>query len=375
MIDPLTRRDLVASAATLPFFGFAGRAVAALPPREDLRLQPVWHADRVWNGVATAPDGRTFAAFPAADQPGIQAAEIARDGTLTPWPDAAWNAVHQPPRVDGAFVCVNALRIGPDGRLWIVDAGATGIGKPAVPGGARLFAYDLAINRQVRVIDLAAGLKPKSYIDDIRFNGAHLYATDAGEPGLLVVRLSDGQVRRVLDGHPLLTDRRPMRADRKRLTEDKGKPVKVHADQLEVSPDGRWLYVQPSSGPLARVPAALLDDPATPPDRLAAAIAPFFDSATTGGTAIDAAGNLYISQPDERRILKVTPAGRATTLIADPRLVWSDAMWIDRDGWLWIPATQLNRTPGMNGGRLAVRYPVWIYRMKIDARPAPNDHV
>ena len=349
-------------------------AGAALPTREDPRLEPVWQADRVWNGVATTADGRAFVAFPSADGPGVQAAEIAPDGTLTPYPDAAWNAVHQPPRSEGAFVCVNTLRIGPDGRLWIVDAGATGIGKPAVTGGARLFAYDLADNRQARIIDLANGLKPNSYIDDIRFNGDRLYATDAGEPGLLVVTLADGHVRRVLDGHPLLTDRRTMRADGEVLTDVDGKRVKVHADQLEVSPDGRWLYLQPSSGPLARAPTALLDDPATPAERLAAAVEPFFDSGTTGGTAIDAAGNLYISQTDERRILKVTPDGDAMTLIADPRLIWSDAMWIDRDGWLWIPSTQLNRTPGMNGGRLAVEYPVWIYRMKIDARPAANDH-
>lgn len=345
-----------------------------LSPREDPRLEPVWHAHRVWNGVATTPEGRAFVAFPSADGPGMQVAEIGRDGTLSPYPDAAWNAVRQPSSPAGTFVCVNALRIGPDRRLWIVDAGATGIGKPAVPGAARLFAFDLVTNQPARIIDLAAGLKPRSYIDDIRFNGGHLYVTDAGEPGLLVVRLSDGHVRRVLDSHPLLTDRRPMRADDRLLTDNRGEPVQVHADQLEVSPDGLWLYVQPSCGPLARVPTALLDDPATPPARLAAAVEPFFDSGTTGGTAIDADGNLYISQPDERLILKVTPAGQATTLIADPRLIWSDAMWIDGDGWLWIPATQLNRTPGMNGGQLTVQYPVWIYRMQIGARPAPNDH-
>src|SRR6266536_1712548 len=32
-----------------------------------------------------------------------------------------------------------------------------------------------------------------------------------------------------------------------------GKPVYIHADQLEVSPDGRWLYYQPCSGPLYRI--------------------------------------------------------------------------------------------------------------------------
>jgi sugar lactone lactonase YvrE len=347
---------------------------AALPTREDPRLEPVWQANRVWNGMATTRGGRAFASFPSADGPGVQAAEIARDGTLTPYPDAGWNAVIDPPNPDGAFVRVNTLRIGPDGHLWIVDAGAPGIGKPAVAGGARLIVIDLAQDRIVAIHDLAGGVKARTYIDDIRFNGGQVYITDAGEPGLLVLRLADGAVRRLLDGHPALTVRQAMRADGKPLHDEQGKPLAVHADQLEVSPDGRWLYVQPSSGPLARVPTALLDDPATSPADLATAIEPFYASPTTGGTAIDANGTLYISDTDRRRILAVTAEGKASVLIEDPRLIWSDAMWIDADGWLWIPATQQNRTPGFDGGRQSVAYPVWIYRMQIGVGPAANDH-
>lgn len=345
-----------------------------LPTREDARLQAVWQADRVWNGVATTRDGRAFVSFPSADGPGLQAAEISRDGTLIPYPDAAWNAMRARPAPDGAFVRVNALRIGPDGRLWIIDAGAPGIGKPAVPGGARLLVYDLGSDRLATTYSLAVGVEPRSYIDDIRFNGGHVYITDAGEPGLLVLRLSDGSIRRVLDSHPALTDQRTMRADGRDLLDEDGKPLRVHADQLEVSPDGRWLYVQPSSGPLARVPTMLLDDPTTSPERLAAAVEPFYDSPTTGGTAIDANGTIYISDTDRRRIMAVTPDGEASLLIEDPRLIWSDAMWIDQEGWLWIPATQQNLTPGFAGGRQGVRYPVWIYRLHIGVAPAANDH-
>ena len=62
-------------------------------------------------------------------------------------------------------------------------------------------------------------------------------------------------------------------------------------------------------------------------------------------------------------------------MVADPRLEWSDAMWIDDDGFLWMPATQQNRTPGFTGGKMEVEYPVWIYKMQIGAKPAPNDHL
>ncbi|WP_145145782.1 L-dopachrome tautomerase-related protein [Roseomonas gilardii] len=346
-----------------------------LPTLEDPRLEPVWHADRVWNGIATSIDGRAFVSFPSADGPGIQAAEILKDGTLRPYPDAAWNIVRDPPSPAEGFVRVNALRIGPDGHLWIIDAGAPGIGKDAVPGGARLIVVDLANDRITATHDLTAGIKPRSYIDDIRFNGRRVYITDAGEPGLLVLDLQGGTLRRVLDGHAAATDRRTMRADGRELRDEQGEPLLVHADQLEVSPDGRWLYFQPSSGPLSRVPTALLDNPTLPAAELAAAVEPFYDSGTTGGTAIDAAGTIYISDTERRRIMAVSLDGTAEVLIEDPRLIWSDAMWIDHAGWLWIPATQQNLTPGFDGGGQSVHYPVWIYRLQLGVRPAANDHV
>ena len=59
--------------------------------------------------------------------------------------------------------------------------------------------------------------------------------------------------------------------------------------------------------------------------------------------------------------------------LADARLVWVDALWIDEQGGLWIPAAQMNRTPAMNGGEAsAVKFPTTIYRMQIDAKPLRN---
>jgi sugar lactone lactonase YvrE len=348
--------------------------MAVLPHREDSRLVPVLAGDRIWTGVTTTADGRMFVSFPSADRPGLQVAEVMPGGRFVPYPDERWNQARDDYDPAGAFVRVNALRVGPDGQLWIVDAGAPGIGAPAISGGARLIVIDLATDQVARSYDLGPAQRETSYIDDVRFNRQIAYVTDAGAPGLIVLDLSTGQVRRVLNNHPSTTDRRAMHADGQVLRGPDGSGLRVHADQLEVSPDGQYLYFQPASGPLARIETRWLDDPSMPNDILAERVETWVDTPTTGGTAIDAGGTIYLSDVEQRQIRTITPDGQIDTLLADPRLVWGDAMWIDSSGDLWIPAAQLNRTPGLAGGAQSVEYPVWIYKLRIYAAPSNLDH-
>ncbi|GAB3938293.1 L-dopachrome tautomerase-related protein [Micromonospora vulcania] len=342
----------------------------SLPTGEDPRLTPVLDEDRVCTGVTTLP-GRVFLSYPSADGPGVQVVEALPDGRREPYPDAAWNRVgHRP---DGAFVHVNGLRAGPDGRLWIVDSGAPQLGAPQVPGGARLIVVDPGSDRVQRVYQLAAAVRATSYVDDVRFHGGVAYLTDAGAPGLIVLDLDSGQARRVLDGHPS-TVGGPMVADGRALRDPDGGEIHINADQLEVSPDGRWLYYQPSSGGMSRIGTRWLDDPSVSAGEVARRVERWCDTPSTGGTAIDAAGTIYLSDVAARRILTLTPDGNVRTLVTDPRLVWVDAMWIDADARLWLPAAQLHLTAGLNGGHSAVAYPIRIYRMSVDAGPPPLDH-
>lgn len=349
-------------------------ARSVIPGPRDERLVKMFEADRVWNGVTTTRNGRVFVTFTQADRLGPQLMEIGPNGRQTPYPDAAWNAGIADGDVPNRFVQVNALRIGPDGALWFIDAGAPAVGKPAVRGGARLFRVDLQRNEIARIYHLADVAGPNSFVDDFRFNGPRVYLTDAGMPGLIVLDLATGHARRVLDNHPATIDDKDLIADGRVLADPDGKPVRVHADQLEVSPDGTILYFQPASGPISKVPTRLLDDASLPPAELAGQVETFVKVPTTGGTAIDAQGNIYLGDEEWRRILHITPQGKTTVLVADPRLAWADAMWIDADGFLWIPTAQIHLAPGMNRGRNEVNYPVAIYRMQIGLGPSPIDH-
>lgn len=332
-------------------------------------LIPVLNSQLIFNGIATSADGRLFLPFQR-QQPGhgLEVGEWV-NGQAKPFPDAGWNDFPNTRDPSHAFVGVNALRIGPDGQLWIIDKGAPGPGQDVLPGGAKVVVVDLKTNAVSKVIPLDGVTGRKSYVDDIRFNGSRAYLTDAGQPGLIVLDLESGRMWRALDGDRSVTQDRSLMAEGRPLVDPKGKPVVINADQLEVSPDGKTLFFQPCTGPLYRIETRWLDDPGLSDRERAQHVTLFADTPSTGGTAIDTEGNIYSSDTDRSRILKIAPNGTITTLVSDPRLDWVDAMWIDDAGFLYLPASQLNRTPAQNHGVDAVHLPTTVYKMQIGAKP------
>ncbi len=246
-----------------------------------------------------------------------------------------------------------------------MDRGGPGIGKPLVPSGPKLIRINVGTNKVERIYDLASVTRSWSFVDDVRFHGATAYLTDAGSPGLIVLDLNSGRGRRVLDGHPSTVAQTPLVAEGKVLRDPQGKPVNIHADQLEVSPGGEWLYYQACSGGLWRIGTKFLEDTSLTAAQLSSHTGPFAETSSTGGTAIAANGTIYLSDVDKKRILTISPNGNISTLIEDPRLIWVDAMWIDDAGNLLMPAAQLSRTAGLNGGSDSVQQPITLYRLKI----------
>lgn len=62
---------------------------------------------------------------------------------------------------------------------------------------------------------------------------------------------------------------------------------------------------------------------------------------------LDVDGNIYVSDTNLLAIWKVTPEGRATILVQDDALLWTDLMWVSADKKLWLPASQMR--PGSDG--------------------------
>jgi Major royal jelly protein len=204
---------------------------------------------------------------------------------------------------------------------------------------------------------------------NIRIHGQYAYLTDAGRPGIILLELKTGMARRVLDGHPSTTAplSRAIVVDGKTVFAPDGKPLRVHSDPMEVSPDGRWFYFAPLEGPWSRIETPFLDDPSVSSDVIASKVEPWTDLPPIGGSAMDRNGDLYFSDLAACALKRRAADGTVTTIVRDSRLHWVDAPFIDEHHVIWLPVPQLDRVALFHGGTSKVHWPVKLFRLPLDA--------
>jgi DNA-binding beta-propeller fold protein YncE len=130
-----------------------------------------------------------------------------------------------------------------------------------LPEGPKLIVIDVNTNEVSRIYPMGNVTLANSLLDDIRFNPAanKAYLTDAGVPALIVLDLASGEARRFLEDDISTRGSMPISAEGGLLRSPDGSFQFIYADQLEVSPDAEWLYYQPASGGMYRVPTKVID--------------------------------------------------------------------------------------------------------------------
>lgn len=327
--------------------------------------------EQIWNAVAHVGK-RTFVSGPRwTGTNGPQLTVIDISGVRVPYPDLAWNNWSNGKDATHSFVNINALRL-EGNKLWVVDTGSPEFGGDPVKGGAKLVCIDLTVNKVTRTYYFPADIaKPGSYVDDVRFHNGTAFLTDAGNGGIILLDLESGVARRVLEHHPSVT----AASDRNIVLSNKvvrlpnGSPLRVNSDPLEISPDGYWLYFGALQGPWYKIRTYDLVDTTLSPQRLAARVEPFANIPPTGGSVMDEKGNLYFSDLANDAFRVRHSDGSIETLIVDKRLHWVDAPFLDREGGLWLPTPQMDRTPLFNNGKSKIEWPVRIYYIAPSTKP------
>lgn len=376
----------IAAVSTLSF--------AAAPASQDLpheasigQLEPVFaFYDAMPTGVTVSEQGRLFVNFPQwGDNAPFSVGEI-RDGKVVPYPDQAINTPDQkaPAR---HFISVQSVVADGQGRLWVLDTAAPKFSAPQ-PGGAKLVAIDLKSNKVVKTLVFPANvILPSTYVNDMRFDfrtgkEGTVYVTDSSVSGpgaIIVMDIATGKATRRLDGDVSTSaDKRFIptvegEAMLARGADGTAKPFGVASDGIALSPDGQTLYFSPlSSRHLYAVPTRLLRDEHVTEAQLSAAVLDMGEKGASDGLEADANGAVYASDYEHNGIRKRLADGTWQTIVHDPRAIWPDTLSIGPDGYLYFTANQLNRQAGFHGGKDLRTKPYSLFRVKINAAPAPT---
>ena len=333
----LSMKKAAPYAAGIAAIGLVAAAAAGVAHAQgrSAQLTQVAQFDHQATGVAVTEDGRRFVNFPRwTDDAPISVAEVMKDGSLRPYPDAKWNSwrnarANELP-VGEYFVCVQSIVPDGHGNLWVLDPGAPGNEK-ILEGAPKLVRIDLASNTVTKTILVPGDVALQgTYLNDIRFSpdGKTGYITDSGTRGaIIVVDLESGKSHRALDGHASTQIDKTVKVtlDGKPLVRPDGRQPAFAADGIAISKDGKTLYYQALTGKtLYSIDTAKLRPDVSGADR-AAAVKTVAQTHVADGLWMSKAGVLYLTSPTDYAIKRLNGA-TVETVLTDRRLRWPDTL-------------------------------------------------
>jgi sugar lactone lactonase YvrE len=322
-------------------------------------------------GVTISRTGRLFINFPRwIDEPTPSVAEVAVDGSLVPYPNQAINSWDKTAGESAAnhFVCVQSVVADEDDMLWILDPASPAF-KMVVPGGAKLLKVNLATNSIERLYHFDGdAAPPQSYLNDVRVAHGFAFISDSGIGAIVVLNLSTGRVRRLLENHASTKAEpgvEPVIGGRPWKFADNTTP-QVHSDGIAIDPAGKYVYYKALTGrTLYRVSIDALLDESLSPGSVGGSVEHVAVTQPSDGLEFDSRGNLYMTALEENAITVVRPDGRCEVFARSPEFLWPDTITISRDGDLLFTASQFHLMPAFNQNVDKRKPPYNVFRLKL----------
>lgn len=351
LYGPLVVTSIVSAFSTI--------VLAGDTPKETVVTSIVRIADDRPTGTTVSRQGRVFATLPYTQYSDrnhrASVVEILPDGTTKPFPNEEWNPSGgevdaEPQRVGDWFLCVQSAWVDDLDRLWVLDSGSprrNGV----VPEGAKLVAIDLTTNAVVRTIVFSREVvSGDAYINDLRVDAERdvAYVTDTGRAGLIVVDLSTGSARRVLSsGNTVHLFAQGPKIEGIEIDEGVRRTFSRSFDGVAVDPERDLVFLgtQPWLGKtLYRISDAVLRNTTLSKREIEAEVEIVGTPAYMDGIALAPGGDIYVTDMENARILKVSRANGSATVIAwDERMQWPDTVGVGPDSRsLFVPSPRFH---------------------------------
>ena len=329
-------------------------------------------------GVAVSKSGRLFINYPYwTDTYRYAVAEIGKDGSAKPYPDASFNSWREgQPITANRWICVQSVHVDAKDRLWVVDAAS--VKQNGVIGNAhRIVCFNLTTNKVEKVYPMQGVVGSDSYLNDIRVdtNREVAYITESKQGGIIVLDLKSGKARLLLKGDKSVKADPTYKfiIDGRELRDNLG-PVRFQSDGLALTPDGNYLYYKPlSDNKLYRIKTDALRNAALNATALSSQVEDLGRVASTDGMIFDSRGNLYLGDDQTYTLYRLPGAAGSTppslnkqVLLTDKsRLIWPDSYAIYQN-YLYLTTSQIQHMAKNNGGKSTRKSPYGVWRIKID---------
>ncbi len=321
-------------------------------------------------GIAVSKTGRMFTNYPLWNQPHkYDVVEISGINSRKPYPNEEANSWKDGEDGVRKWVCVQAVYIDDDDKLWVLDP-ASPYFKGVYQHSYKLVKFNLETDKPEKIYRFNYVADVNSYINDVRVDTKlnYAYLTNSNEGGILIIDLNTGKIRQVLQGSPsVISDPSyHFMIDGKELKQ-MGAPAKFNSDGIALTPDGKYLYYKPTTdNKLYRIQTKYLRDESLSAAKLASKVENLGEFSSSDGMIFDKDGNLYLSDAENYRIIKITPDLKMHVFIASPLLIWPDSFSI-QDGFLYVSCSQLQKQPKYNTASPTwpPQTPFTIYKVKL----------
>ena len=331
------------------------------------------------NGAFTA-DGRLVVSHHPMYATPHRVSVFAADGSLSPFPNLAWNTPQDDPA--SWLDAVLGLRDDRHGRIWLADMGT----RSGIPG--KIVVWDTVADALWRVIPIPPHVvTPNSEPNDFVIDEARrlLYIADEGagrggdgsRAALIVLDITSGEARRRLEGvEGIRAERGPLtvagRVIERNDADGSRQPLHVGIDGIAMDRAGEWLYLSPLNGrTMWRLKVADLLDPRLDDAALADRLCRYAPKPNSGGIWIGPNNDLYLTVIERNAIGRISGADRTydEPVVRDD-MFWPDGIMQGPDGALYVVVTQLPRSPALARAGERPEMPFKVFRFEPDISSA-----